>query len=1055
MNLSFFLRNKGKLTLCFISGLLAGFVINQIHQNFPLAHADSTVQLTMDSATNVVPGSSVDLNIYINSSGAPQQPAGVQFALNYNPADITSISWKADGQATKDAGDSASCASSSGRLFCLIAGLNNNTIANGTLGTVTVTLSISTSAVSIPLHFSDARWTTLDGKSDSMTATDVNLTVKQSQNNMPPTVAIVSPASGAAVSGSSATITATAAAQSGATIANVAFFIDGNTALGTANVTPYAVSWNTTAFANGSHILTAKATDSLGQIGTSNGVSITINNAVSNPLSCQPTSSTNININGSVSFSATGGQSPYALIASGASNISGLTATYNNSGSYSVSVNDNAGHSASCGTVTVSPNTPACTAPSSGNVIAPANVDPGQVFNVSCDFGVANAFIPTPGGCSSFTGFSGTAANFSCTAPGSGSIVIMCQIQNKVGYTNVCSTPTAVSNAINVSAPTTFTATASATATVSCPNGSTQTATAPATATSNVSQQDAQSKAQNQAQINAQNQAQSQCPAPVNLTCQPTSSTNINVNGSVSFQGSGGNGNYSLSAPGANVSGLTATYGNSGSFQVTLSDNAGHSASCGTVMVNVNNQVCMTPSSGIVTAPARVDSGQVFSVSCDFGVANAFIPTPAGCNSFTGFTGTAANFSCTAPNSGAEIIMCQVQNKSGYANVCSTPTAASNPIYVNANNPTTFTATVTQTATVSCPNGSTQTATASATATSNVSQADAQSKAQAQAQINAQNQAQSQCPAPVNLTCQPTSSININVNGSVSFSANGGQSPYTLVASGASNISGLTATYGNSGSFQVTLNDNAGHSASCGTVNVSQPNPTTFTAIVTQTATVNCPAGGTQTATASATATSNVSQADAQNKAQNQAQINAQNQAQSQCPAVAQTVSCSASQSSVNVNQAVIFMAIGGSGSYSWSGGENPASGSGASFSTSYSSSGGRSVTVTSGSQSASCSVYIIPQSTGGNLNPINNSFNNTTINTCVNNSCNNYNYSGTYNNLAPNIVNPTSFGNPLPSNLANNINNMVNQAIANAGVSGNFQVNFGYIPQGQWFPAR
>lgn len=98
----------------------------------------------------------------------------------------------------------------------------------------------------------------------------------------PPTVAITAPAPGAAVMGTVA-ITATAAAAPGytnLTLASVQFY-DGATAIGTAVVSaPYTVNWDTTKVTNGSHSLTAKATDNMGGSTTSAVVMVTVSGGI-------------------------------------------------------------------------------------------------------------------------------------------------------------------------------------------------------------------------------------------------------------------------------------------------------------------------------------------------------------------------------------------------------------------------------------------------------------------------------------------------------------------------------------------------------------------------------------------------------------------------------------------------------------------------------------------------------------------------------------------------------------------------------------------------------
>src|SRR5437763_4945979 len=89
----------------------------------------------------------------------------------------------------------------------------------------------------------------------------------------PPTVSMTSPGGGA-VSG---TVTVAANATSTAGIASVQFQLDGNNlgAPATGAGPGYSTSWNTLTASNGSHSLTAIATDTLGQKTTSAGVTVT------------------------------------------------------------------------------------------------------------------------------------------------------------------------------------------------------------------------------------------------------------------------------------------------------------------------------------------------------------------------------------------------------------------------------------------------------------------------------------------------------------------------------------------------------------------------------------------------------------------------------------------------------------------------------------------------------------------------------------------------------------------------------------------------------------
>ncbi len=90
------------------------------------------------------------------------------------------------------------------------------------------------------------------------------------------TVSINTPTNGGTVSGNT-NVTATAS-ESGGTIVKVQFELDGQ-ALGAADTTnPYSTTWNTATTTNGSHALTAVATDGSGNTVTSSTVTVTVNN---------------------------------------------------------------------------------------------------------------------------------------------------------------------------------------------------------------------------------------------------------------------------------------------------------------------------------------------------------------------------------------------------------------------------------------------------------------------------------------------------------------------------------------------------------------------------------------------------------------------------------------------------------------------------------------------------------------------------------------------------------------------------------------------------------
>jgi uncharacterized protein (TIGR03118 family) len=94
-----------------------------------------------------------------------------------------------------------------------------------------------------------------------------------------PTVSVTAPAAAATVSGS-VQVTADAADDKG--VSKVEFFA-GATSIGVSTTAPYAVTWNTTGTADGSVNLTARATDTGGNLITSATVAVTVNNAAAPP----------------------------------------------------------------------------------------------------------------------------------------------------------------------------------------------------------------------------------------------------------------------------------------------------------------------------------------------------------------------------------------------------------------------------------------------------------------------------------------------------------------------------------------------------------------------------------------------------------------------------------------------------------------------------------------------------------------------------------------------------------------------------------------------------
>ncbi|MFZ5446836.1 MAG: Ig-like domain-containing protein, partial [Myxococcota bacterium] len=127
----------------------------------------------------------------------------------------------------------------------------------------------NTLSVSQGLHHLFARSTDAVGNS----FTTLNLLVNVDNA---PLLSISAPAPGATLAGD-ALFSATASAVTGRTLSGVEFFVDG-LSVGTASAEPWSMNWNSRLVSNGTHTVTARATDSGGLTTTSTAVTFTVAN---------------------------------------------------------------------------------------------------------------------------------------------------------------------------------------------------------------------------------------------------------------------------------------------------------------------------------------------------------------------------------------------------------------------------------------------------------------------------------------------------------------------------------------------------------------------------------------------------------------------------------------------------------------------------------------------------------------------------------------------------------------------------------------------------------
>lgn len=93
----------------------------------------------------------------------------------------------------------------------------------------------------------------------------------------PPTVSVTAPTSGAVVSGTAVSVSASASDNVG--VVGVQFEVDGANLGSEITTAPYNTSWNTTSVGDGSHSITAVARDAAGNSTTSAAVAVTVNNS--------------------------------------------------------------------------------------------------------------------------------------------------------------------------------------------------------------------------------------------------------------------------------------------------------------------------------------------------------------------------------------------------------------------------------------------------------------------------------------------------------------------------------------------------------------------------------------------------------------------------------------------------------------------------------------------------------------------------------------------------------------------------------------------------------
>src|SRR5262249_52044981 len=97
----------------------------------------------------------------------------------------------------------------------------------------------------------------------------------QAPDTTPPTVAMTTPADGAAVTG---TVTVSANASDNVGVVGVQFLLDGKNLGAEDTTSPYSISWGTSTASVGSHTLSARARDAAGNSTVSSVITVKVTN---------------------------------------------------------------------------------------------------------------------------------------------------------------------------------------------------------------------------------------------------------------------------------------------------------------------------------------------------------------------------------------------------------------------------------------------------------------------------------------------------------------------------------------------------------------------------------------------------------------------------------------------------------------------------------------------------------------------------------------------------------------------------------------------------------
>jgi Bacterial Ig domain/Lysyl oxidase len=137
----------------------------------------------------------------------------------------------------------------------------------------------------------------------------VSVISQSNPGTSPPTVSMTRPADGASVSGT-VQLQASASAASPATVTSVQFLLDGQPLGSPVTTSPYTYDWTVGSTPLGSHTLSARVTDSNGNVATASAITVTV--VASNPCSGGDTTPPTVSITNPTSSQTVSGTQPVA-----------------------------------------------------------------------------------------------------------------------------------------------------------------------------------------------------------------------------------------------------------------------------------------------------------------------------------------------------------------------------------------------------------------------------------------------------------------------------------------------------------------------------------------------------------------------------------------------------------------------------------------------------------------------------------------------------------------------------------------------------------------------